>query len=423
MILFLILILVLPLKRHPWLNLWFGPASVPQWLGLACFLYAVGYMLFRQRVPSYLATWHARWYLLLTTLMLLSYFTAGASFAAEGNPAISTVSMLSLGITTIAVVDTIARLRWTLLALIASVGWASTYVLREAVKMRAWATGARTWGWVVGDTNIFGVCVALVLPLAWYMSQEKRPRWEKVLCFGSAGLMLLATVISGSRGGFLGAIAGALVVLWRSRRRWRNLTLAIALIAAFNVGYPGSPLRRILHPTERDTKNAEVRLIQWNIALEMVKEHPIGGIGYGQFRQEMIKYVPDDYEDRAYLAHNAFLGIAAEVGIPASLVFIAMFFSALRSLGRIRKMRSVPPLVQEAATGLQAGVFGGMVAVFFVSAFEHRTLWFVLFLSMSLAAVAKQVARKTVAAAAGDADQPPEYGSGTLVEDVRWIGP
>jgi O-antigen ligase len=405
MILFLILILLLPIKQHPWFIFRLGPATSPQWLGVICLLYALAYMLFRKRLPRFVATWQARWYLLLTALMLVSYFRLGADFSVEANPAISTVSMFMLGFTILAVVDTLPRLRWVLLTTVASVGWASTYVIRATIKTRSLPSSMRIVAWAVGDANLFGVCIALVLPLAWYMSQEKRPKWERALCFGSAGLMLLAATLSGSRGGLLGLVAGMAVVIWRSRRRVRNFAIATLLLVVFNLTYPASPLQRLIHPTERDRQNAAVRLVQWNVALQMISEHPIGGIGMGQFKREMLKYVPSNYDDNAYLAHNAFLGIAAEMGIPAALAFAAMLLSSLTSLGRIRRMRSVPALVRQAATGLQAGVIGGMVAVFFVSPFEHRMLWFILFLSMVLAVLAKPAARSKMTAAVAAPDQ------------------
>jgi O-antigen ligase len=67
------------------------------------------------------------------------------------------------------------------------------------------------------------------------------------------------------------------------------------------------------------------RLMSYKIALDIIKEHPIGGVGAGDIMTEMKKgyekYYPDVEDSARLLPHNQFLIIAIAAGIPAALIF------------------------------------------------------------------------------------------------------
>jgi O-antigen ligase len=66
--------------------------------------------------------------------------------------------------------------------------------------------------------------------------------------------------------------------------------------------------------------SAETRLILWHAAIEMTKESPILGKGFGMFPRLKAYYteVPVRESDN----HNMFLFIASQMGVPALLAFL-----------------------------------------------------------------------------------------------------
>ena len=136
------------------------------------------------------------------------------------------------------------------------------------------------------------------------------------------GVALLLCVVSifctGSRNGLL--IAGVLlaIALYAARRyRWVLLSgLAIGGFlgaAAFAFGIGGRSLS--LNLVTQDP-----RLSVWRLAIEMIQQRPLLGWGFSSLR---ILYVPGsipDY-DAIYHAHNFWLHIAAEAGIPVMIGF------------------------------------------------------------------------------------------------------
>jgi O-antigen ligase len=65
--------------------------------------------------------------------------------------------------------------------------------------------------------------------------------------------------------------------------------------------------------------------------LKQIKENPLTGCGYGNWKIESVKYEYGFYNDFNYSkhVHNDFLQIAAEAGIPAGILFLSIFLFAL----------------------------------------------------------------------------------------------
>ena len=60
----------------------------------------------------------------------------------------------------------------------------------------------------------------------------------------------------------------------------------------------------------------------WRTSLQMIRKYPLTGIGLGRFRYEYQHNGPDEQYDTPYHAHNIYLHIAAEQGIPSLFVFL-----------------------------------------------------------------------------------------------------
>ena len=75
----------------------------------------------------------------------------------------------------------------------------------------------------------------------------------------------------------------------------------------------------------------------WRASLQMIREHPFTGIGLGRFRYEYQQSGPDEQYYTPYHAHNIYLHIAAEQGIPSLLVFLWMVAILCRQVFGVRK--------------------------------------------------------------------------------------
>jgi len=370
MISFYWLVWVLPLTQHPIWGRKIGPLTVFEYMGLVCLIYAVVHVWSRGMVPSFLNTWETRLFLSLYLIELFSVLTKGLSIMSLTTYS----SSLCLILITISVVDTMGRLRWTVLSLVGSYGFASLYVIREWQLAHKYYSNFRP-GWIVGDANYFSTTAIFAIVLAFYFMQGRRPRWEKVYCMVCLLLTILAVTFCASRGGFLGLTAAALVLVWRTKHTTRNLILMVGLLLPLSLFLPMSPLHRFLD-SSTDYGSTEYHLEAWKVGLRMIQAHPITGIGLGNFKPLMPLYMtPGSSFHFESVAHNMFVEVGAELGLPALLIFLGIFWSTYRTLGKVRRSSTTRPLLRECASALQAGLVGFAVAGSFVSAQTEKTSW------------------------------------------------
>ena len=380
MIFFYFLITQMPLDQDPTWGKFLGAATAIKYVGLLCILYAILHVATRGALPRYFATAQARIYFLFLFVDSVSYWTRGTEFSFRFSPFLIDLSMAFLFFVVLSIVDTMPRLRWTLLSAAAAMGWASLFVMRAWMKNPMWRPGGAT-----GDANYFAQDACLVLPLAFLLTWRSRVLWERTLTFGCLILTIGSTFLGGSRGGMLALGAAFLWLLWHAPRRLRNFTILVILIIPPLLLSPFSPVRRLIHPAPGDTNGEQARLIAWKAGLRMIEQHPIAGVGLGQFKPKMDLYA-DPGTTLDTIAHNTYMEIAAETGLPNFLIFVTLLFFAYRSLSRVRRRASDsgPPLVHLAATGIQAGLVGFIVGAFFLSAEHMKLFWLMMFLSMAL---------------------------------------
>lgn len=158
---------------------------------------------------------------------------------------------------------------------------------------------------------------------------------------------LLAIALTFSRGGYLG-LAAALVVLFVPRfralpSRWVGATM-LALLAAVLVVALSVPTVRTMAAsvTSRafatfDLGEGSIRfhLDQWRVGSQIAIEHPLLGTGPETFPLVFRPYLDLLPPDRAEILgrfrlespHNELIGVAAEVGLPALVAYVAFLIA------------------------------------------------------------------------------------------------
>ncbi len=172
-----------------------------------------------------------------------------------------------------------------------------------------------------------GLCFFICLG---YFAWEKK--WKrKVLAGISTVFMFLATVLSFSRGAYLGMLLGSLfffiilaVKFFGKTGKIAIVGVALAfLLSIFFQETIQNRLTSVFNPKEGS--NTE-RIKNWKQAFEIVRNYPLSGIGLGNY----TFYIdPSSKERSSIYAHNTFLDIAAETGILNGLLFIFLILISL----------------------------------------------------------------------------------------------
>ncbi len=182
-----------------------------------------------------------------------------------------------------------------------------------------------------------------------------------------AGAAAVLLALSGSRGGLVGAGAGALVLsllLWREGRRREAVAASSILLVAASLGVAAAPSRFL---SEERLDTASVRLGIWKGALRMGADRALLGAGAGGFQVAFPPYRSavearittrdnaggyPEVED----AHSSWVQSFAEGGIPGALAWLA-----LAAMSLLRAWRAGPG---------QAGWSGVVVAYLAAGAFN-----------------------------------------------------
>jgi hypothetical protein len=218
---------------------------------------------------------------------------------------------------------------------------------------------------VLQDPNELALAGAVGLPLAFAFGQARhRVLTPKILGVLTLVLVSLCAVLTGSRGGQL--VFLIVLAAYFSRR----VGAAGFLIG----GVLALPLLLLGGRGGEDASSSTLERVDcWAEALSMWREHPLVGVGLGQFGEYHYK-----------TAHNAYLLALAELGLPGMLLFgVIVYLSAkipvmaLRYVGQRSAQGPMPGarLTQAWAMGLLAAFAGLAVGIFFLSFTYHYVLW------------------------------------------------
>jgi putative inorganic carbon (HCO3(-)) transporter len=173
------------------------------------------------------------------------------------------------------------------------------------------------------------------------LSPQPRNKWWLAIAGLLAGLGLLGADVRSMWGG---AAAGAIYLLWL-RNRWlvAAVPLLAGLVVLVNPYKFGDRMISIIRP-HGDTDSNEHRSVLRRIGWEMIKAHPIFGVGPEQVGPQHEQYIPVDVErplPTGYYdhLHNIYFHFAAERGLPALAALLWFFGRALYDFGRaVRKL-------------------------------------------------------------------------------------
>jgi len=250
--------------------------------------------------------------------------------------------------------------------------------------------GLRIEGLVGGmfeNPNDLATALDLLLPFAVVLALIGKG-FARLFYLFCAAILAVGVLVTLSRGGFLGLIASGALLVWKLGRGRRLKTILAAvlicgiLFSAMPGGY-GARIATIFSNDQDKTGSAQLRRELMERAASIAIHRPIVGVGIGNFHIYSIK---------EKLAHNAYLEIAAELGVMGLIAYLILILAPLRSLYRIerqtRGMRSKSEReMYWLSVSIQAAIIAYMVCSFFASI---QYLWY-LYYTAAYAVALRQI--------------------------------
>jgi putative inorganic carbon (HCO3(-)) transporter len=136
-------------------------------------------------------------------------------------------------------------------------------------------------------------------------------------------------VLTYSRGAWLSvlAVTAAYGVLYSRKTFWLLLFVPVVLVAGHSMLM--ERLMSIWNPTDT---SATLRIALWESTLAMIADKPLFGIGWGAYWQVYPEYdfFINDPSTTIFHAHNTYLHIAAEIGVPGLAAFLTVMVGHAR---------------------------------------------------------------------------------------------
>lgn len=183
----------------------------------------------------------------------------------------------------------------------------------------------------VGNGLYMTTCLVATIFLWPYARRAHRP-----LLVGIAFLIVLGQIATMTRSVWLGLAvsSAAMCVLAVAPQHRLRIALAFVLLGAIAFTATSDQLARFKrdkHVTAAEMEqSAKLRPILAAYAFELFRDHPLSGVGFGQYSHRNVDYLTARTFDvplekaTSYVQHNVFLSLLAETGLVGLLSFIVL---------------------------------------------------------------------------------------------------
>jgi O-antigen ligase len=226
------------------------------------------------------------------------------------------------------------------------------------------------------NSNDLALHLVTMIPLALVLGLENKNPLRKIIFWGIALLMIGSVIITFSRGGFLGLIAMALLLVRKIGRRNKSmafaaLALGVVFFLAVAPGAYAGRISTIFNSAGDVTGSSSQRTEVLKRSIWVTLRYPVFGVGLGNFHHKSAQELG---------THNAYTQVSSEMGIAAMVCYIILLvhpFRKLRMIERDMFERNDNSRYYYFAIGLQASLLGYMVASFFAAVAYQ---WYIYYL-------------------------------------------
>lgn len=248
------------------------------------------------------------------------------------------------------------------------------------------------------DENDFSLVMNMAVPFAYFLLLETQVRSRKWLYLICIGVFVSATALSFSRGGFVGLVTVASYCWYKSPRK--KLAIAVFLLLAFTlvVVAPSKYWDEMgtIKEENIETGTGADRWFYWTLALRIFRDHPIIGVGPGNYYTVAHRY--QTLEERRQfghlwgtVAHSLYFTLISELGSIGVIIFSLMLIYCRRQtkfILNISNGSSSSGSMEEEhfelrkMTSITCGIFGSsigyLVSGLFLSVLYYPHFWIII---------------------------------------------
>jgi putative inorganic carbon (HCO3(-)) transporter len=232
----------------------------------------------------------------------------------------------------------------------------------------------------IGQPNALAGYLVLAIPITAVLALEQK-RSLRVAALAGLALMIGALLLTYSRGAYLGLALAVAVLIFGLRDRitmnratlgaYVGAALVVLVLIVTMIAPVRSAFTRAWHRSESVSSDNSIsaRIDLWKVALRMIGDHPLVGIGPEMFPEEFPGYsrtvlpaaaVRHFEKFRVESPHNEVLAVASGAGIPAAIAYLSILVGVIYVLWHATRRRGNAS-VRLALVAVMAAVLGHVV--------------------------------------------------------------
>ncbi|KJJ83610.1 O-antigen ligase-related protein [Candidatus Omnitrophus magneticus] len=185
---------------------------------------------------------------------------------------------------------------------------------------------------------------------------------KRALIFFVLGLSLVSLLLTGSRGAWISFVCAFLILgVLKSKKILVFFIISLIFIFFF---LPNTAKDRLSGLTNFKSGSTWERIMLWEGAINMIKEHPVLGFGVNTYSRNFPLYKPKEYIDVRY-SHNCYLHMASEIGITGAVIFLIFLVATL-----ILSFKYIPFINDHFSKAVVQGLYAGLSGFLINSAFD-----------------------------------------------------
>ncbi len=250
----------------------------------------------------------------------------------------------------------------------------------------------------LADPNFYGLILVAVAPVAIYLFLDEKRLWLRITAVLAAFFMVFIILNTYSRGAFVALILIlGLIALERkiSPSLLAGIGVGVLLFAPLLSGSFGERMSSLLdlgssaETAVYEESSFRGRTSEYISGILMFIEHPILGVGIGNYRRNYQKYSSRlglDSRTEARGAHSLYIEIMSETGILGIVTFMGMIISLMRGIRRARKKSKrihTNPSWQSGMIAIQMALTSFLLASIFLHGAYIRYLWLLVALAVA----------------------------------------
>ncbi len=176
------------------------------------------------------------------------------------------------------------------------------------------------------NPNLFGAYLLMIISILTAFTLRERAVKRRTVFAVILLSLLLCLALTYSRGAWVSLAAIVLGLTLFYDKRFGLLFLLVPVVLAF---YHGQVVERFFSLFSGEDTSVDLRFALWESTMAMIEEHPLLGVGWGAYFLAYPDYNFFIQEEGVLIfhAHNMYLNMLAEVGIPGGMAFLLAFFA------------------------------------------------------------------------------------------------